>query len=159
MTLLELTNAYYRSRMIGDIQLLVQNCLQFAFVNSNKLMKHWTIIPSSPKGGCTNPPNGFCPGAQNRTAKGQNCSGYLQVHPFPSFWRKNSESTAYTGGRVSFQSWEVGGLVRSPDFWIGYFENIWSDMHSQVCCKLEWPFSNIFCKKSHENRMFLRFFT
>ena len=26
-------------------------------------------------------------------------------------------------------------------------------------CKLEWPFSNIFCKKSHENRMFLRFFT
>ena len=24
-------------------------------------------------------------------------------------------------------------------------------------CKLEWPFSNIFCKKSHENRMFLRF--
>ena len=26
--------------------------------------------PSSPKGGCTNPPNGYCPGAQNRTAKG-----------------------------------------------------------------------------------------
>ena len=26
--------------------------------------------PSSPKGGCTNPPNGFRPGAQNRTAKG-----------------------------------------------------------------------------------------
>ena len=26
--------------------------------------------PSSPKGGCTNPPNGFLPGAQNRTAKG-----------------------------------------------------------------------------------------
>ena len=28
------------------------------------------INPSSPKGGCTNPPNGFRPGAQNRTAKG-----------------------------------------------------------------------------------------
>ena len=26
--------------------------------------------PSSPKGGCTNPPNGYRPGAQNRTAKG-----------------------------------------------------------------------------------------
>ena len=26
--------------------------------------------PSSPEGGCTNPPNGFRPGAQNRTAKG-----------------------------------------------------------------------------------------
>ena len=26
--------------------------------------------PSSSKGGCTNPPNGFRPGAQNRTAKG-----------------------------------------------------------------------------------------
>ena len=28
------------------------------------------INPSSPKGGCTNPPNGFRPGAQNRTVKG-----------------------------------------------------------------------------------------
>ena len=26
--------------------------------------------PSSPKGGCTNPRNGYHPGAQNRTAKG-----------------------------------------------------------------------------------------
>ena len=43
MTLLDLTNAYYRSRMIGDVHGLVQNCLQFAFVNSNKVMKHWTI--------------------------------------------------------------------------------------------------------------------
>ena len=25
-------------------------------------------------------------------------------------------------------------------------------------CKLEWPFSNIFCKKSHENRMFFTIF-
>ena len=29
-----------------------------------------TFNPSSPKAGCTNPPNGFRPGAQNRTAKG-----------------------------------------------------------------------------------------
>ena len=29
-----------------------------------------SINPSSPKGGCNNPPNGFRPGAQNRTAKG-----------------------------------------------------------------------------------------
>ena len=28
------------------------------------------INPSSPKGGCTNSPNDFRPGAQNRTAKG-----------------------------------------------------------------------------------------
>ena len=28
------------------------------------------INPSSPKGGCTNPPNGSRPGAQNCTAKG-----------------------------------------------------------------------------------------
>ena len=28
------------------------------------------VNPSSPKRGCTNPPNGFHPGAQNRTAKG-----------------------------------------------------------------------------------------
>ena len=30
----------------------------------------WMLNPSSPKGGCTNPPNGYRPGAQNRTAKG-----------------------------------------------------------------------------------------
>ena len=76
------------------------------------------VNPSSPRGGCTNPPNGFRPGAQNRTAKGLNCSGYLQVHPFPSFWRKNSEPTTYTGGRVSLLSklGGHGGLVRSHDF-------------------------------------------
>ena len=43
---------------------------------------------------------------------------------------------------------------------------IQSELCFDVCvtpnfvCKLEWPFSNIFCKKSHENRMlFLRCFT
>ena len=40
------------------------------------------------RGGCNNPSNSFRPGAQNRTAMGQNCSGYLQVHPFPSFLAK-----------------------------------------------------------------------
>ena len=39
--------------------------------NDAKIAKFLTLInPSSPKGGCTNPPNGFRPGAQNRTAKG-----------------------------------------------------------------------------------------
>ena len=33
-------------------------------------LNSWDINPSSPKGGCTNPPNGSRPGAQNRTAKG-----------------------------------------------------------------------------------------
>ena len=31
---------------------------------------NFLLNPSSPKGGCTNPPNGFRPGAQNRTAEG-----------------------------------------------------------------------------------------
>ena len=36
------------------------------------LLWKWLVNPSSPKGGgCTNPPpNGYRPGAQNRTAKG-----------------------------------------------------------------------------------------
>ena len=35
------------------------------------LMRHFTRVnPSSPKGGCKNPPNSFRPGAQNRAAKG-----------------------------------------------------------------------------------------
>ena len=34
------------------------------------LISYYYVNPSSPKGGCTNPPNSFRPGAQNRTAKG-----------------------------------------------------------------------------------------
>ena len=37
------------------------------------LFIYWLFNPSSPKGGlggCTNPPNGFRPGAQNCTAEG-----------------------------------------------------------------------------------------
>ena len=106
------------------------------------------------------PPNSFRPGAQNRAAKRQNCYGNLQVHPFPSFWRKNFEPTTYTRGSVSFQSWDVRGVGAIPWFlnWIilKIFEVICTP---NFVCKLEWPVSNIFCKKSHENRMFLRFFT
>ena len=29
--------------MIEDVHYLVQSCLQFEFVYSNKVMKHWTI--------------------------------------------------------------------------------------------------------------------
>ena len=37
----------------------------FVFLNTDR-----RVNPSSPKGGCTNPPNGYRPGAQNRKAKG-----------------------------------------------------------------------------------------
>ena len=36
----------------------------------------------------------------------------------------------------AFKVGRSGGLVRSRDFWIGYFENIWSGMHSQVCLQV-----------------------
>ena len=43
MTLLDMilvTNAYCRNRMIGDVD---PNCVQYAFVKSDKVMKHWKI--------------------------------------------------------------------------------------------------------------------
>ena len=43
MTLLGLENAYCRSKMIRDVHFLVQNCLQFVFIECNKVMKHWTV--------------------------------------------------------------------------------------------------------------------
>ena len=62
-------------------------------------------------------------------------------------------------GRVSFQSWEVRGVDAIQWFlnWIilKIFEVICTP---NFVCKLECPFSNIFCKNFHENRMFLRFF-
>ena len=39
-------------------------------ITVTRLMSSLGINPSSPKGGCTKPPNSFRPGAQNRTAKG-----------------------------------------------------------------------------------------
>ena len=39
-------------------------------VKKSKTSNTFKINPSSPKGGCNNPPNSFRPGAQNRAAKG-----------------------------------------------------------------------------------------
>ena len=50
------------------IYLFMNLFIYFFFAVIIVLLPH--INPSSPKGGCTNPPNGFRPGAQNRTAKG-----------------------------------------------------------------------------------------
>ena len=36
------------------------------------------------------------------------------------------------GGRVNFQSWEVGGLCNTVILKLDYFENIWSDKHSKL---------------------------
>ena len=65
------------------------------------------------------------------------------------FSEKNFEPITYTGGKVSFQSWEVGGVGAIPWFlnWIilKIFELICTP---NFVCKLEWPISNIFCKKT-----------
>ena len=76
------------------------------------------------------------------------------------FSEKNSEPTTYTGGRVSFQNWEVGGGVGAILWflnWIFWKYLKWYALTS-LFCKLEWPFSNIFCKKFHENCMFFTIF-
>ena len=64
------------------------------------------------------------------------------------FSEKNSESTTYTGGRVSFQSWEVGGWCDPVIFELDYFLKIFEVICThKFLCKLEWPFFNIFLQK------------
>ena len=71
----------------------------------------------------------------------------------------NLPPTPRTGGRVSFQSWEVGGGVGAIPWFLNW---IILKIFEVICtpnfvCKLEWPFSNIFCKKYHENPCFYDF--
>ena len=77
------------------------------------------------------------------------------------FREKNFQPTTYTGGGVSFQSWEVrgGGWCDPMSFELDILKIFEVICTHKFVCKLELSFSNIFCKKSHENRMFLRFFT
>ena len=74
------------------------------------------------------------------------------------FSEKKIEPTTYTGGRVSFQCWEVRRGWCDPMIFeldiLKIFEVICTQ---KFVYKLELPFSNTFYKKSHENRMFLRF--
>ena len=67
------------------------------------------------------PQNTFNPGAPKGAAKGKNCSGFLLNSSFPLILAKKIEPTTFLGGRVSFQSLKVRGLVRSRDFEIGLF--------------------------------------
>ena len=81
------------------------------------------LNPSSPKGGVAATPNSFHPGVQK----------LLWVL---FILAKIFEPTTFPGARISFQSWEVRGLVQSHDFKFGYFENIWSDMQSKLCLQI-----------------------
>ena len=116
-----------------------------------------TLNPSSPKVGCNNPTHQFSPWCSKSHSQGGKIASNSS---FPFILAKKFEPTTYTGGRVSFQSWEVRGVGAIPWFlnWIilKIFEVICTP---NFVCMLEWPFSNIFCKKPHENRIFLRFVT
>ena len=79
---------------------------------------------------------------------------------FPFILAKKFRTYHLHRGRVSFQSWEVGGgggwcdpVIFELDI-LKIFEVICT--HKFVC-KLKWPFSNIFCKKSHEIACFYDF--
>ena len=76
------------------------------------------------KGVAITPQTVFAPaGAQTQAAKGKNGPGTFKFILFPHFSEKNFEPTTFPGGRVSFQSWEVGGgwaVILKFD----YFENI-----------------------------------
>ena len=105
------------------------------------------LNPSSPKGGCTNPLTVFALVLKIAQPRGKIAPGTFKFTLSLHFSEKNSETTTYTGGRVSFQSWEVRGGWCDPVI----FELDILKIFELVCthkfvCKLEWPFFNIFCK-------------
>ena len=100
------------------------------------------------------PPNGYRPWCSKSHSQGVKIApGTFKFILSLHFSGKNFEPATYTGGRVSFQSWEVRGGWCDPMIFeldiLKIFEVICT--HKFVC-KLELSFSNIFCKKSHENR-------
>ena len=128
------------------------------FSKFTRKSKYAVINPSSPKGGLYQPPvTVFALVLKIAQPRGKIAPGTFKFILPLHFSEKNSEPTTYTGGS---QSWGVRGVGAIPWFlnWLFWkkFEEICT--HKFVC-KLKWPFLNIFCKKSHENRMFLWFFT
>ena len=102
------------------------------------------------EGGCNNPQTVFALVLKITQPRGKHAPGTFNFILSLHFSEQIFEPTTYTGGRVSFQSWEVGG-VQSQWFlnWISL--NIFEVKYTpNFVCKLEWPFCNIFCKKSHE---------
>ena len=67
---------------------------------------------------------------------------------------KKFEPTPFPGGRVSFQSWEVkGGLCNSVILKFGYFENIWSDMHSKLFASYNCHFLTYLAKAKNPKKI------
>ena len=51
--------------------------------------------------------------------------------------KKKIGPTTFHVGRVSFQSWEVGGWCDPVILKLGYFENNWSDVQSKLCLQFK----------------------
>ena len=76
----------------------------------------FSFNPSSPKGGCNNPQQ-FSPWCSKSRSQGVKLLRVPASSSFPFISVKKFKPTTYHGGRVRFQSWEVGGgVVRSRDF-------------------------------------------
>ena len=128
------------------------------------ITEHTSIFNSAPltlvlRRGMQQPPKQFSPRCSKSRSQGVKLLRVPSSSSFPFILGKNFEPTTYPGGRVSFQSWEVRGVGAIPWFlnWI-ILKTFNVICTSNFVCKLESPFSNIFCNKSHENRRFLRLF-
>ena len=76
-----------------------------------------SVNPSSPKGAATTLQTVFTLVLKIAQPRGKIAPGTFKFIFSLHFSEKNFEPTTYPGGRVSFQSLEVGGgLVRSRDF-------------------------------------------
>ena len=94
----------------------------------------WVFNPSSPKGGCNNPLRVFALVLKIAQPRGIIALGTFKFILSLHFSGKIPNLPPTPG--VSFQSWEVGGGCDPVIFKMDYFENIWSDMHSQLCLQV-----------------------
>ena len=72
---------------------------------------------------------------KNAHPRGKIVPGTFKSIPYPHF-SKTIEPTTFPEGRVSFQSWEVGGWCDDMILKFDFFENIWSDMSSELCLQV-----------------------
>ena len=87
-------------------------------------------------GVATTPKTVFAPVLKNTQPRDKITTGTFKLILSPYYGEKKFEPTNFPRGRVSFQSWKVGGWCDAVILKLDYFENIWSDMHSKLCLQV-----------------------
>ena len=115
---------------------------------------------SSPKGRCNNPSNSFRFDAQNTQPRGEIVPGTCKFHLFYLFWWKIIQPI-YHLPREKNKISELrghGGCCDPVNLKFGYFENIWSDMHSKLYLQLTTVISHVLIIFNVKNQIVLILF-